>query len=116
MDLHSPQIQGFFSVPVDHLYARKVICDHVRSLNIPDLVICSPDVGFAKSASAYANLLEVPVVIGNKQRQGSLRNAAQVLEVIGRCPWLQCADGRRLHDHRVDRWSAWQKCCVPGRR
>ncbi|MEY4185866.1 MAG: Ribose-phosphate pyrophosphokinae [Planctomycetota bacterium] len=82
MDLHSPQIQGFFSVPVDHLYARKVICDHVRSLQIPDLVVCSPDVGFAKSASAYANLLGVPVVIGNKQRKDH-SETAQVLEVIG---------------------------------
>ncbi len=82
MDLHSPQIQGFFSVPVDHLYARKVICDHVRSLKIPDLVVCSPDVGFAKSASAYANLLGVPVVIGNKQRKDHTETA-QVLEVIG---------------------------------
>ena len=48
MDLHSPQIQGFFSKPVDHLYARAVICEHVQSLNIDDLVICSPDAGFAK--------------------------------------------------------------------
>lgn len=82
MDLHSPQIQGFFSVPVDHLYARSVICDHIKTLNIPDLVICSPDVGFAKSASAFANLLGVPVVIGNKQRKDHSERA-QVLEVIG---------------------------------
>ena len=82
MDLHSPQIQGFFSVPVDHLYARSVICDHIKSLNIPNLVICSPDVGFAKSASAFANLLRVPVVIGNKQRKDHSERA-QVLEVIG---------------------------------
>lgn len=82
MDLHSPQIQGFFSVPVDHLYARQAICDHIRTLNIPNLVICSPDVGFAKSASAFANLLGVPVVIGNKQRKDHTETA-QVLEVIG---------------------------------
>ena len=82
MDLHSPQIQGFFSVPVDHLYARSVICEHIKSLNIPNLVICSPDVGFAKSASAFANLLGVPVVIGNKQRKDHTERA-QVLEVIG---------------------------------
>lgn len=82
MDLHSPQIQGFFSVPVDHLYARSVICEHIKSLNIPNLVICSPDVGFAKSASAFANLLGVPVVIGNKQRKDH-SETAQVLEVIG---------------------------------
>jgi len=82
MDLHSPQIQGFFSVPVDHLYARSVICEHVKSLNIPNLVICSPDVGFAKSASAFANLLGLPVVIGNKQRKDHSERS-QVLEVIG---------------------------------
>lgn len=82
MDLHSPQIQGFFSVPVDHLYARAVICDHIRNLRIPNLVICSPDVGFAKPASAFANLLGVPVVIGNKQRKDHSERA-EILEVIG---------------------------------
>jgi ribose-phosphate pyrophosphokinase len=82
MDLHSPQIQGFFSVPVDHLYARAVICDHIRQLGIENLVICSPDVGFAKPASAFANLLGVPVVIGNKQRKDHTERA-EILEVIG---------------------------------
>ena len=82
MDLHSPQIQGFFRIPVDHMYARNVICEHIRALNIPDLVVCSPDVGFAKSASAFARLLGVPVVIGNKQRSDHTENA-EVLEVIG---------------------------------
>jgi ribose-phosphate pyrophosphokinase len=82
MDLHSPQIQGFFRIPVDHLYARNVLCDHIRELNIPDLIVCSPDVGFAKGASAYANLLGVPVVIGNKQRHGH-NETVEVLEVIG---------------------------------
>jgi ribose-phosphate pyrophosphokinase len=82
MDLHSPQIQGFFSIPVDHLYGRNVLCDHIRKLNIPDLIVCSPDVGFAKGASSYANLLGVPVVIGNKQRSGH-DEKVQVLEVIG---------------------------------
>ena len=82
MDLHSPQIQGFFRIPVDHLYARNVLCEHVRKLKIPDLVVCSPDIGFAKDASAFANLLAVPVVIGNKQRPGH-DEQARVLEVIG---------------------------------
>ena len=82
MDLHSPQIQGFFSVPVDHLYARQVICEHVRSLNLPDLVVCSPDIGFAKDASKFASLLGTPVVIGNKQRVDHTESAA-ILEVIG---------------------------------
>jgi ribose-phosphate pyrophosphokinase len=82
MDLHSPQIQGFFRIPVDHLYARYVMCDHIKKLNIPDLVVCSPDIGFAKSASAYANYLGVPVVIGNKTRRDHSERA-EVLEVIG---------------------------------
>src|SRR5437899_3152948 len=50
MDLHSPQIQGFFHIPVDHLYARHVMCEHIRQLNISDLVVCSPDIGFGKQA------------------------------------------------------------------
>ena len=82
MDLHSPQIQGFFSVPVDHLYARAVICEHIRSLGIEDLVVCSPDAGFAKAAAAFANLLGVPVVIGNKSRPDHSEQA-EILEVIG---------------------------------
>lgn len=82
MDLHSPQIQGFFRIPVDHLYGRNVLCEHFKKLNVPDLVVCSPDVGFAKGAAAYANLLGVPVVIGNKQRTDH-SETVQVLEVIG---------------------------------
>ncbi|QDT51973.1 Ribose-phosphate pyrophosphokinase [Symmachiella dynata] len=82
MDLHSPQIQGFFGIPVDHLYGRHVICDHIQKLNIPDLVVCSPDIGFAKDAAAYADLLGTPVVIGNKLRTGH-DETVQALEVIG---------------------------------
>ena len=82
MDLHSPQIQGFFSIPVDHMYGRHTLCEHIRKLNIPDLVVCSPDIGFAKDAASFANLLNVPVVIGNKQRTGHDETCV-ALEVIG---------------------------------
>lgn len=82
MDLHSPQIQGFFSKPVDHLYARAVICEHIQTMKIDNLVVCSPDAGFAKAAAAYANLLGVPVVIGNKTRPDHSEQA-EILEVIG---------------------------------
>lgn len=82
MDLHSPQIQGFFRVPVDHLYGRAVLVEHFKKLNIPDLVVCSPDVGFAKGAAAYASLLGCPVVIGNKQRTDHTETV-QIVEVIG---------------------------------
>src|SRR5262245_3400755 len=82
MDLHSPQIQGFFHIPVDHLYGRHVLCRHIRQLNLPDLVVCSPDIGFAKDASSFAHLLGTPVVIGNKTRPEHDEKAV-VLEVIG---------------------------------
>ena len=82
MDLHSPQIQGFFHIPVDHLYARFVLCDHLRKLQVDNLVVCSPDVGFAKGASGYANYLGVSVVIGNKVRPAHDEQAT-ILEVIG---------------------------------
>ena len=82
MDLHSPQIQGFFRIPVDHLYGRQVICEYVRSLEILNLVVCSPDVGFAKEATDYADLLGTPVVIGTKQRIDH-SETVKVLEVIG---------------------------------
>ena len=83
MDLHSPQIQGFFQIPVDHLYGRQVISEHFQKLDISNVVVCSPDIGFAKEAADYANLLGVPVVIGNKQRQDHTETV-KVLEVIGR--------------------------------
>src|SRR5579872_5290606 len=82
MDLHSPQIQGFFHIPVDHLYGRHVMCEHIRQLGIPDLLVCSPDIGFAKDAASYAHLLGTPVAIGNKTRPHHDEKAV-VLEVIG---------------------------------
>jgi ribose-phosphate pyrophosphokinase len=82
MDLHSPQIQGFFRLPVDHLYGRNVLVEHFKTKGVTDLVVCSPDVGFAKGAAAYANLLQCPVVIGNKQRTDHTETV-QIVEVIG---------------------------------
>jgi ribose-phosphate pyrophosphokinase len=82
MDLHSPQIQGFFKKPVDHLFALPILCDYVKSLNIEELVVVSPDVGFAKQARNYASTLQVPVAIGDKTRK-SHDEKAKVLEVIG---------------------------------
>ncbi len=82
MDLHSPQIQGFFRIPVDHLYGRIVLVEHFKKLKVQDIVVCSPDVGFAKGAAAYASLLNAPVVIGNKHRADHTETV-QILEVIG---------------------------------
>jgi ribose-phosphate pyrophosphokinase len=82
MDLHSPQIQGFFKIPVDHLYAMPVLVDYFRRKEIPDLVIASPDAGFSKQAQRYASAMRVPVVFGNKERHGH-DETAEILEVVG---------------------------------
>jgi ribose-phosphate pyrophosphokinase len=82
MDLHPPQIQGFFRRPVDNLYALPVICDYFRARNIPNLTVASPDVGFGKQATKYAEALGAPVVIGNKERTDHSENA-RVWSVIG---------------------------------
>jgi ribose-phosphate pyrophosphokinase len=82
MDLHSPQIQGFFKAPVDHLYAMPVLVDYFRKKAIPDLVVASPDVGFGKQAYRYADMLRCPVVIGNKTRREH-DEKAEVLDIIG---------------------------------
>jgi ribose-phosphate pyrophosphokinase len=82
MDFHSPQIQGFFKIPVDHLLAYPILCHYVRSLDLPELVIASPDAGFANSARRYAAQLGTPIVICNKTRRRH-DEKAEVLEVIG---------------------------------
>ena len=82
MDLHSPQIQGFFKKPVDHLYGASILCDHIRSKNIENLVVVSPDAGFAKNAHTFAAALKVPVAIGDKSRS-SHNEKAEILEIIG---------------------------------
>ena len=68
MDLHADQIQGFFNVPVDHLYASNVILPYLVSLKLDDLVIASPDVGGSKRANTYAKYLGCPLVLCNKTR------------------------------------------------
>ena len=82
MDLRSPQIQGFFKKPVDHLFALPIICEYVKSLKINDLVVVSPDTGFAKEARNYARYLKLPVAIGDKIRTGHDENTI-VVDIIG---------------------------------
>lgn len=82
MDLHSPQIQGFFKIPVDHLYAMPVLVDYFRRKNIPNLVVAAPDVGFSKQAKRFAADMHAPLVIGNKMRSGH-DERAEILDVIG---------------------------------
>ena len=68
MDLHADQIQGFFDVPVDHLYASTIFLPYIKSLKIKDLCIATPDVGGSKRANSYAKYLGVPLVICYKSR------------------------------------------------
>jgi len=81
MDLHADQIQGFFDVPVDHLYASLVQVPYVASLNLPDLVIATPDVGGAKRARLFAKKLNAPLVLCNKVREKA--NVVDSIQIIG---------------------------------
>lgn len=81
MDLHADQIQGFFNVPVDHLYASSVFIPYIQSLNLPDMCIATPDVGGAKRANSYAKFLNVPLVLCHKQRAKA--NVVASMTVIG---------------------------------
>ena len=81
MDLHADQIQGFFDVPVDHLYASSCFLPYIESLKLKDLVIASPDVGGAKRANSYAKYLEAPLVLCHKQRAKA--NVVANMTIIG---------------------------------
>ena len=81
MDLHADQIQGFFDVPVDHLYASNVIIPYLESLNLDELVIASPDVGGSKRANTYAKYFGCPLVLCNKTRARA--NVVQSMQIIG---------------------------------
>lgn len=81
MDLHADQIQGFFDVPVDHLYASGVLLPYLQSLHLEDLVIASPDVGGSKRASTFAKYLGCPLVLCNKTRARA--NVVESMQIIG---------------------------------
>ena len=82
MDLHAPQLQGFFKRPVDHLYAMPMLTEVAKRVSTENMVIVSPDAGFAKQARKFADALRLPIAIGDKTRTDHNENA-QVLEVIG---------------------------------
>jgi ribose-phosphate pyrophosphokinase len=81
MDLHASQIQGFFDIPVDHLYCSAVFLKHFIDLNIPNLAIASPDVGGIKMARAYAKRLNADLIVIDKRRPKP--NVAEVMNIIG---------------------------------
>jgi len=81
MDLHASQIQGFFNVPVDHLFAAPVLLDAVREMDIPDLTLVSPDAGGVERARALAKRLDAGLAIIDKRRVAP--NQAKVMNIIG---------------------------------
>lgn len=81
MDLHADQIQGFFNVPVDHLYASAIFIEYIKSMDRENLVIATPDVGGTKRASSYAKYLGIPMVICYKLRKKA--NEISEMQVIG---------------------------------
>jgi len=81
MDLHADQIQGFFDIPVDHLYSSAIFVPFINSLNLDNLVIASPDMGGAKRANAYAKFLKTSMVVTHKSREKA--NVIGDMTVIG---------------------------------
>jgi ribose-phosphate pyrophosphokinase len=81
VDLHADQIQGFFDLPVDHLYASSIFLPYIKELNLPNLVMASPDTGGTRRAGAYAKALNTGFVICYKQR--SKANMVETMQLIG---------------------------------
>jgi len=81
IDPHAPQIQGFFNIPVDHLFASPVLVDHFRKLNLPNLTVVSPDAGGVERARFFAKKVDAALAIVDKRRVEA--NVAEVMHVIG---------------------------------
>ncbi|NBC86494.1 MAG: ribose-phosphate diphosphokinase, partial [Bacteroidetes bacterium] len=81
MELHAPQIQGFFDVPVDHLYGSGVLIDYLKQFDLENFVVVAPDVGALKMARAYAQKLGVNLALIDKRRPR--QNEARVMNIIG---------------------------------
>jgi ribose-phosphate pyrophosphokinase len=88
MDFHQHQLQGFFDLPVDHLYAAPVLVNHYRQKPLRDLVIVAPDVGSAKMARGFAKRLNASLAIIDKRRPSA--NVAEVLNVVGEVSGRDC--------------------------
>lgn len=88
IDFHQHQLQGFFDVPVDHLYAAPVFVSHYRKKNLKDLVVVAPDVGAAKMARGFAKRLNATLAIVDKRRPAA--NVAEVVNVVGEVEGRDC--------------------------
>jgi len=88
LDLHAAQIQGFFDIPVDHLFATPVMIEYFRSFNVADLTVVSPDAGGVERARAFAKRLNAPLAIIDKRREEA--NVAEVMNVVGEVEGRNC--------------------------
>ena len=88
LDLHASQIQGFFDIPVDHLFSSPVMIEYFKPLNIPDLTVVSPDAGGVERARAFAKRLNAPLAIIDKRREEA--NVAEVMNVVGQVEGRNC--------------------------
>lgn len=104
MDLHSSQIQGYFDIPLDHLYASTVLIKAILKLVPKNTTVVAPDVGGVKTARAYARRLEAPLVVVDKRRPG--HNIAEIMNIIGE------VDGRNIIivDDLIDTGTTFIKC------
>jgi len=88
LDLHAAQIQGFFDIPVDHLFATPVMIEYFKAFNTPDLTVVSPDAGGVERARAFAKRLSAPLAIIDKRREEA--NVAEVMNVVGQVKGRNC--------------------------
>ena len=88
LDLHAAQIQGFFDIPVDHLFASPVLIEHYKALNLPGMTVVSPDAGGVERARAFAKRLNAPLAIIDKRREEA--NVAEVMNVVGQVEGRNC--------------------------
>jgi len=88
LDLHAAQIQGFFDVPVDHLFSAPVMIEYFKPLGVPDLTVVSPDPGGVERARAFAKRLDAPLAIIDKRREKP--NVAEVMNVVGEVEGRNC--------------------------
>lgn len=104
IDLHSSQIQGFFNIPMDHLYASPVLIRAVKKLNLDNLVVASPDVGGAKTARSYGKKLGADLAIVDKRRPK--HNEAEIMHIIGE------VEGKNviIVDDMIDTGTTFVKC------
>jgi len=105
LDLHAAQIQGFFDIPVDHLFSTPVMIEYFRTKNLDNMIVVSPDAGGVERARAFAKRLEVPLAIIDKRREQP--NVSEVMHIIGDVEGLDCL----IIDDLIDTAGTLVKAC-----